>query len=127
MGDSVAERQLRIPLAIEQARGSGATSGSLSLWQRFYTTTQGPRLVDYRWFLALERPHSQAKFPDLEKGLTRFGYLPNPSPANQDAQPVCFVEDRDRLHGPEGLRDGTRTWRPHGAHRVPEDSATPDA
>jgi hypothetical protein len=66
-------------------------------WQWFYRTTQGSELLDYSWFMALERPHSQERF--IADRLKRFGYLPNPkNKYNPDSLPVGFVADQRGGH-----------------------------
>lgn len=67
----------------------------------FYTRPQGPRLVPYPWFLALEQVHSDRPFR-VPGNLARLEFLAQrPNPLNPDALPVGFVKDP--------RRDGERT------------------
>lgn len=64
--------------------------------QEFYTTSQGSRMMPYRWFLALEVSDSQDSF--YKKRLPELGYLPNPQSAtNPDSLPVGFVRDQNEI------------------------------
>jgi mono/diheme cytochrome c family protein len=69
----------------------------------FYTTSQGSQMMPYSWFMALERPDSEALF--VYDKLARFGYLP-PYPSrmlderNPDGLPIGFVRDDDEQRGP---------------------------
>jgi hypothetical protein len=62
----------------------------------FYTTSQGSQMMPYSWFMAIERPDSEALF--VYDKLARFGYLP-PYPSrmlderNPDGLPIGFVLD----------------------------------
>src|SRR5262249_42307305 len=61
--------------------------------QRFYFTSQGSQILPYSWFLALERPDSQALFRD-SRNLLKYRYLPQkPDAMNPDGLPVGFVKD----------------------------------
>lgn len=62
--------------------------------QKFYTTSQGSRLLPYKWFLALEGKDSTELFSGAP--LKELGFLPNAtSTANPDGLPVGFVQDED--------------------------------
>jgi cytochrome c peroxidase len=62
--------------------------------QKFYTTSQGSRLLPYKWFLALEMKDSTELFSGVH--LKELGFLPNAtSTANPDGLPVGFVQDED--------------------------------
>lgn len=62
--------------------------------QKFYTTSQGSRLLPYEWFMALEVKDSTEHFSGDH--LKDLGYLPNaPSTLNPDGLPVGFVQDVD--------------------------------
>ena len=64
--------------------------------QEFYTTSQGSRMMPYRWFLALEVSDSQDSF--YKTRLPELGYLPNPqSASNPDSLPVGFVRDQNEI------------------------------
>jgi cytochrome c5 len=72
----------------------------------FYHTSQGTKVMPYRWFLALEQPKlrpfgSAPRFAAPEH-LARFGFIPDaPSPQNPDGLPVGFARDEF------GVREGT--------------------
>jgi len=62
--------------------------------QKFYTTSQGSRLLPYKWFLALEMKDSTELFSGAH--LKELGFLPNAtSTVNPDGLPVGFVQDED--------------------------------
>lgn len=89
------------PLASAAPRVSHLQQGwSPATRQRFYTTTQGSRMMRYDWFRALEIPSVPDATTDrrfLRDDLGRFGYLPNErSASNPDGLPVGFVVDRAR-------------------------------
>jgi mono/diheme cytochrome c family protein len=68
----------------------------------FYTASQGSQMMPYGWFMALERPDSQAMF--LDDGLARFGYLPPYrskllESRNPDGLPIGFARDDDEKRG----------------------------
>lgn len=64
--------------------------------QEFYTTSQGSRIMPYRWFLALEISNSQDSFVRVR--LPELGYLPNSkSTNNPDTLPVGFVRDQNDI------------------------------
>src|SRR5687768_16220075 len=90
---------------------------------RFYTTTQGSRLLPYSWYLALDQPGtSKARFN--ENSLLRYGYLENRDVTlNPDRLPLGFVKDGDSdwlgltcaaCHTNE-IDFGGNTWRIDGA------------
>jgi hypothetical protein len=62
--------------------------------QKFYTTSQGSRLLPYEWFVALEVEDSAELFSG--EHLKKLGFLQNAaSPRNPDGLPVGFVQDVD--------------------------------
>lgn len=68
----------------------------------FYTASQGSQLMPYSWFIALERPDSEAMF--LDDKLARFGYIPPYrskllNDRNPDGLPIGFVRDDDEKRG----------------------------
>lgn len=90
---------------------------------RFYTTTQGSRLLPYSWYLALDQPGtSTVRFN--EDSLVRYGYLENRDVTlNPDRLPLGFVKDGDSdwlgltcaaCHTNE-IDFGGNTWRIDGA------------
>jgi mono/diheme cytochrome c family protein len=67
---------------------------SKELRELFYFTPQGSRLIPYAWFMALERPGSEALFAD-PANLQRYGFLPADGPhlLNPDGLPIGFAID----------------------------------
>ena len=66
---------------------------SPELRSRFYTTTQGSRMLPYDWFLALERPTSRQKLR-AASNMRRMGFLVDDRTAdNPDRLPVGFAKD----------------------------------
>ncbi len=62
--------------------------------QKFYTTSQGSRLLPYEWFIALEVKDSTELFSGDH--LKELGFLTNASSIlNPDGLPVGFVQDVD--------------------------------
>jgi len=64
----------------------------------FWFSTQGSRIVPYRWFLALEQADSTAPFRS-DANIERFGYLPaRPGPGrwNPDGLPVGFTQTAEQ-------------------------------
>lgn len=53
----------------------------------FYRLDQGSRIMPLRWLEALKRADG---VPFLDDGLARYGFLPDPGPANADRLPVGF-------------------------------------
>ena len=66
---------------------------------RFYRQDQGSELIPLAWLKAL-RQESGAAF--LEDSLSRYGYLPNPDPANDAHLPIGFTN----AASPEGQMVG---------------------
>jgi len=62
----------------------------------FYTRDQGSRMIPLAWLKALKQADGQ---PFLAGELARYGYLPNPDPANRNRLPVGFTAP-----GPAGLQ-----------------------
>lgn len=61
--------------------------------QWFYHTSQGSRLMPYKWFLALEQFDNEKLFIDPDH-ITQFRMLPDVNPAgNPDRLPVGFARD----------------------------------
>jgi hypothetical protein len=62
---------------------------------RFYWTSQGSRLFPYRWFLALERPESDAPFhaPENMQRLRFVAEAVHDARNNPDNMPIGFVKD----------------------------------
>jgi hypothetical protein len=54
----------------------------------FYSRDQGSRMIPLAWLQALKQSNGQ---PFLADGLARYGYLPNPAPANTNKLPVGFT------------------------------------
>ncbi len=62
--------------------------------QTFYTTSQGSRMMPYKWFLALEVSDSEDSFVRVR--LPELGYLANHDTTNNpDMLPVGFVLDKN--------------------------------
>ena len=55
---------------------------------RFYSQDQGSQLIPLAWLQALHQPDGSAFLKDA---LARYGYLPNPDPANTAGLPVGFT------------------------------------
>ena len=71
----------------------------------FYFTSQGSRLMPYSWLLALKQADSDDPFLSGTQGLSRYGYLQDPSGEkrlNPDQLPIGFVKDP-----PPGSADDT--------------------
>ena len=63
--------------------------------QAFYTTTQGSRILPYRWYLNLEQAGNQTLFRD-NANIERLKYLPSlKGKWNPDGLAVGFVKDVD--------------------------------
>jgi mono/diheme cytochrome c family protein len=54
----------------------------------FYTRDQGSRMIPLAWLQNLKQANGQ---PFLDGSLARYGYLPNPGPANPSGLPVGFT------------------------------------
>jgi len=54
----------------------------------FYTRDQGSRMIPLAWLSPLKQSNGQ---PFLADSLARYGYLPNPNPANSSRLPVGFT------------------------------------
>ncbi|MDZ7925150.1 MAG: di-heme-cytochrome C peroxidase [Marinagarivorans sp.] len=73
---------------------------SPEVWNDFYHTPQGTKIMPYDWFVSLEQPTinlnpfgNNALFFETNY-LARFGFLPSEStPINPDALPVGIVKD----------------------------------
>ncbi|HEB93456.1 MAG TPA: hypothetical protein ENI94_08315 [Gammaproteobacteria bacterium] len=64
--------------------------------QSFYTTTQGSRILPYRWYLNLEQKNSQTLFRDNDH-IARLKYLPSKKNRwNPDGLAVGFTKDIDK-------------------------------
>jgi hypothetical protein len=73
------------PLVIFTDQGSSWTQATRD---DFYTRDQGSRMIPLAWLQALKQSNGQ---PFLADSLTRYGYLPNPPPANASGLPVGFT------------------------------------
>ena len=66
--------------------------------QEFYTTTQGSRIMPYKWFVALETADGTDSF--LRNRIPALGYISNPKSSNNpDSLPVGYVKDTDMAGG----------------------------
>lgn len=62
--------------------------------QAYYTTSQGSRIMPYKWFMALEVSESENSFVGVR--LLELGYLANDNSSdNPDKLPVGFVRDEN--------------------------------
>jgi hypothetical protein len=65
----------------------------------FYWTSQGSRMIPYKWWLVLEQANSRALFK-LPANMRRMGFLVDGiSAANPDENPVGFARDVDPTKG----------------------------
>jgi cytochrome c peroxidase len=71
---------------------------------RFWFTSQGSRVIPYRWFLHLERADGTVRIGDAGN-IRRYRFIPYPAQKrwNPDGLPVGFVKDVDRRTGKEWI------------------------
>lgn len=80
-----------IPERIELPQGWGN-----DIRKKFWFTSQGSRIVPYRWFTWLEQPNSSELFRDA-KHMEMLRYLPvSSSPENPAGLPIGFVAATDK-------------------------------
>lgn len=71
-------------------------SWTIDTQQAFYFTSQGSRILPYKWFLYLEQAGSEMLFRD-NKHISQLRYLPeNKTTWNPDGLAVGFVKDVDK-------------------------------
>lgn len=67
--------------------------------QRLYHYSQGTRIMNYEWFMALEQSNNREPFASPQN-LARFGFLPSErSDHNPNGLPVGFAKDVDSETG----------------------------
>src|SRR5580693_9434777 len=62
----------------------------------FYRQDQGSKMIPLAWLRSLKQADGE---PFLSDNLARYGYLPNPDPANTSGLPIGFTAS-----GPAGTR-----------------------
>ena len=80
-----------VPLAAQTPALTYADQGALwtdAVRTEFYSTDQGARMIPLAWMKALKQANGQDFLAD---SLGRYGYLPNPDPANVNKLPVGFA------------------------------------